>query len=137
MKVGLQVNDASIRSKLAAATQAIEDEVKQEVKQKYINPLMNWVPVDTGAYAQSFSLKGNYSSGRSVTSRGKPRKQPRGPFIADMVTNLYNDLAIVDLKNTTAIVLSNGAPHAPFVENGNGKSRGHQIFARIRGLGRA
>ena len=98
---------------------------------------MNWVPVDTGAYAQSFSIKPNYSSGRSVSSRGKPRKQPRQVFIADMMTNLYNDLNMMDLKSTTAIVISNGAPHAKFVEYGNGTPSGrkHLIFSRIKGTG--
>lgn len=128
MKLGLQVN-GTFKQKLQNLTDEIEEELREDITTR-INAAVRWSPVDTGAFAESWSLKNNYSSGRGVSSRGKPRNQPAKFHREVGRANMLNDLAAIDLKNSTAIVISNGAPHAPYVENK------HKIFASLRALGR-
>lgn len=128
MKLGFQTS-GTFKKKLQNLTDEIEEDLREDIANT-VNAAANWSPVDTGAYAESWSLKNNYSSGRSVSSRGKPRKQPVRFHREVARANMLNDLAAIDLKNSTAIVISNGAPHSPYVE------KVHKIFARLRALGR-
>jgi len=128
MKVGLQVNDRSIRAKLKSLEESVQEDLKDDLR-VIINFAAERTPVDTGAYAKSWSLKGNYSSGRSVTSRGKPRGQSVSLHRNIARENLLFDLSKIDFSEANVVVLSNGAPHAPSVE------RRHYIFSSIRSLG--
>ena len=96
------------------------------------NPLSKGVGmgggVDTGAYITSFSFITGRGRPRGKSSKGRPRKQDPNRMGAIGFDQLMSDLQRVDFKNTTSIVLNNGAPHAPYVEN----KHGLLVFSKLR-----
>lgn len=84
--------------------------------------------VDTGAYITSFSFITGRGRPRGKSSKGRPRKQDPNKMGAIGLEQLMSDLQRVDFKNTTSIVLNNGAPHAPYVEN----KHGLLVFSKLR-----
>lgn len=84
--------------------------------------------VDTGAYITSFSFITGRGRPRGKSSKGKPRNQSPKKMGDIGFQQLMMDLQKVDLKNTTSVVLSNGAPHAPYVEN----KHGLLVFSKLR-----
>jgi hypothetical protein len=96
------------------------------------NPLSKGVGmgggVDTGAYITSFSFITGRGRPRGKSSKGRPRKQDPNKMGAIGLDQLMSDLQRVDFKNTTSVVLNNGAPHAPYVEN----KHGLLVFSKLR-----
>lgn len=89
--------------------------------------------VDTGAYITSFSFNVGRGRPRGKSSLNRPRKQNQDQKRQEGLALLQEDIAkIPDFKKVEKIELRNGAPHADYVESGNGKSRGHAIFAKIK-----
>jgi len=111
MKVGVRVDKAAIDRKFEQAKEDIEEKIKEKLE-GIAKSVTDRSPVDTGAFVTSFSLKNSYSSGRGRSSRGKPRKQ--NP--ATMRAQGY-DIRVLEPLEQPLIVLSNGAPHASYINN--------------------
>ncbi|NRA77810.1 MAG: hypothetical protein HRU18_06345 [Pseudoalteromonas sp.] len=113
----------SLFSKLDNLDEIVEKKLKDDLESKaaYITKTS---PSDTGAYVTSWSMKDNYSSGRSKTSKNKPRNVNRRP---EGYQNLVSDIAALDLKKGL-VVISNGAPHARYVRENA------EIFAAVKNL---
>ena len=113
----------SLFSKLDNLDEIVEKKLKDDLESKaaYITKTP---PSDTGAYVTSWSMKDNYSSGRSKTSKNKPRNVNRRP---EGYQNLVSDIAALDLKKGL-VVISNGAPHARYVRENA------EIFAAVKNL---
>jgi hypothetical protein len=84
--------------------------------------------VDTGAYITSFSFITGRGRPRGKSSKGRPRRQDPHKMGDIGFQQLMSDIQRVDLKNTTSVVLNNGAPHAPYVEN----KHGLLVFSKLR-----
>jgi len=91
-------------------------------------------PVDTGAYVTSHSILANNSNSRArgKTSKGKPRKQNREALQQSGFSNLLSDIDAIDMDIVTRVTLRNDSPHARFVEDGNGSSRGYLVYTKTR-----
>lgn len=91
-------------------------------------------PVDTGAYVTSHSMLANNSNSRArgKTSKGKPRKQNREALQQSGFSNLLSDINAIDMDIVTRVTLRNDSPHARFVEDGNGNSRGSLVYTKTR-----
>ncbi len=85
-------------------------------------------PVDTGAYVTSFSMKHSYSSGRSRTSRGLPRRQNPQDKRQEGLSQLSADISTLEPLGDNLVVLSNGSPHANDVEY----KYGYAVFAQVK-----
>lgn len=83
--------------------------------------------VDTGAFVTSWSFNVGRGRPRGKSSRNKPKGQNKEAKAAEGLALLKGDLARLDLKNTTAVYLRNGAPHAKYVN-----SKGPRIIQRLR-----
>ena len=84
--------------------------------------------VDTGAYITSFSFITGRGRPRGKSSKGRPRNQSPDKMGAIGLEQLMSDLQRVDFKNTTKVVLNNGAPHASVVEF----KHGLLVFSKLR-----
>ena len=113
----------SLFSKLDNLDEIVEKKLKDDLESKAVY-ITKASPSDTGAYVTSWSMKDNYSSGRSKTSKNKPRNVNRRP---EGYQNLVSDNAALDLKKGL-VVISNGAPHARYVRENA------EIFAAIKNL---
>jgi hypothetical protein len=132
MKARVKVNK-SLDKKLEQLEQTAEERVKDELRDmasftalKVQSVSGKGSPVDTGAYVTSFSIKNSYSSGRSRTSKGKPRRQNPQAKRQEGLAQMLGDIETLKPLEEPLIVISNGAPHAKYVE------MKHAIFAQIR-----
>ncbi len=134
------------KSSLSKEADNIEEQLEEIVKLRLVsiardaidyskvgsNPASNGVGkgggVDTGAYITSFSFITGRGRPRGKSSRGKPRRQDPERMGAIGLDQLMSDIRKVDLKNTTSIVLNNGAPHADIVEY----KHGLLVFSKLR-----
>jgi len=91
-------------------------------------------PVDTGAYVTSHSMVANNSNSRArgKTSKGKPRKQNREEYQSKGLANLLSDINAIEFDKLVKVTLRNDSPHARYVEDGNGNSRGHLVYTKTR-----
>ena len=91
-------------------------------------------PVDTGAYVTSHSMVANNSNSRArgKTSRNKPRKQNREEYQSKGLSNLLSDINTIEFDKLVKVTLRNDSPHARYVEDGNGNSRGHLVYTKTR-----
>lgn len=93
------------------------------------------VTVDTGAYIESHSVSSDtMNNSRSVSSKGKPRRQNPATAAGKSLANMVSDINRIDFENTTIITFSNEAPHAYLVENGWPTKGGYGIYAQLRNL---
>jgi len=105
-----------------------------EIFQGIAADAVRMTPVDTGAAVTSFSFKANRSSGRSRTSRGKPRRQNVTAMKKIGYDQLMADLAAIDFRSVKSVTLSNGAPHWTYFNNNNRVQRepnGRWIFEQL------
>ena len=126
-----RVNRGSLEKKMdmlrGKAEEAVKDELRDIAEFAVISS-----PVDTGAFATSWSLKSSYSSGRSRSSKGKPRNQSVEVKQQEGLSQINSDIESVrifegpEVGGSPLFVISNGAPHAPSVE------RKYEIFRRLR-----
>jgi hypothetical protein len=120
----------SLKKKLAALEENAEAAVKERLTDiaRYATSIS---PVDTGAYVTSFSYAVGAGRPRGKSSKGKPRGQNPQAMREEGFGNLVKDLnRMPSLKDSTSIVLRNGSPHAPQVEN----KHGYYVFTRVRNL---
>jgi len=121
----VRYNKKSVTAKVNRAIEGTEDEIKDRLS-VVASDLAKWSPVDTGAYASSFSV--DRSGGRSirrVSSQGRPRNQDVGSFQTLAYRNMLADIEQIDLEDSR-VIFKNGAPHANSVENK------YQVFSRAR-----
>jgi len=112
----------------------------RKVFQEMAADAVRLTPVDTGAAVTSFSFKSNRSSGRSRSSRGKPRRQNVAAMRKIGYDQLMADLAVIDFRSVKAVTLSNNAPHWRVFNNNrkqgvkipNGRWIFEQIAAKYR-----
>jgi len=84
--------------------------------------------VDTGAYITSFQFITGRGRPRGKSSKGRPKGQDPNKMGAIGFEQLMSDLSRVDFRNTTSLTLSNGSPHAYYVEN----KHGLLVFSKLR-----
>ena len=128
----IQINSSYKRKK-----KLLEDTAVNAVKEKLeeiARYATNVSPVDTGAYVTSFSYTIGAGRPRGKSSLNKPTGVDAESAKVEGLSNLMRDISqIRELQDIKRIELRNGAPHAEYVENGNGNSRGHFVFTKIRG----
>lgn len=122
----VKVNYLSVKAKFNKALDEIEGDAKDKLKDVALD-LSVRSPVDTGAYASSFSVVGSGSrSTRSVSSEGRPVNQDVGAYQELAFRTMESDIEGLDIKKSGRVQIKNGAPHAPLVE------AEHQVFAVIK-----
>ena len=77
--------------------------------------------VDTGAFITSWQITdGRRGRPRGRSSRGLTRRKGDQTFskamAAESTRQMQSDIAKIDFRNTTRLVLRNGAPHARYVD---------------------
>lgn len=108
----------SLDKKMEALRQGVLGTTRK-IFQEMARDAVRMTPVDTGAAVTSFSLKPNRSSGRSRTSRNKPRRQNVSAMRKIGYDQLMADLAAIDFRSVKSVTLSNGAPHWTYFNNNN------------------
>lgn len=117
-KMKFRINEKSISTKI----DKLLDLAEAEAKEKLIDvaeDLTKRTPVDTGAYAESFSVSySNDSRRRSVSSKGRPQNQDIGAYRNTALQMMTADIRGLDLVNNqnTSVAFRNRAPHAGPVE---------------------
>ena len=128
MKVKFTVNTSSLRGQAEKVKEQIEAETKIRLQDIADDAIAFSTPfVDTGAYITSFSFIVGSGRPRGKSSRRKKRKQNAAQYAAIGRAQLEQDLLRAELYNTTALYLSNGAPHAELVEY----KHNHRVFERL------
>lgn len=122
----LKTNTRSINAKIEKATKESFREVEIKLKD-FAQFLAFKSPVDTGAYAESWSVTiAGSGSGRSKSSKGRTRRQDSAFYQTLAFSNMYSDIDSIDLKSVASVSFKNRAPHGPYVE---GK---HQIISTAK-----
>ena len=121
-----------INSSLAKKMQNARNEAT-EAKKKLLLEIAKQVtdisPVDTGAYVTSHSFKTRAdSSGRSRSSKGKPRQQNPEGKKQEGFDQLVDDINNINVAEAEKITLRNDSPHAQIVEN----KHGYFVYQRIK-----
>lgn len=127
MKARVKFNKASLDKKLMMLEQTAEERVKDELTD-IAQFAVTRSPVDTGAYVTSWSMKHSYSSGRSRTSKNKPRGQSPEAKRQEGLSQLLMDIETLRPLENDLVVISNGSPHADVVEY----KHGYAVFAQIK-----
>lgn len=112
----VRINKASIKAKLDRAMEETEQEAKSKLKNIAFSLTIR-VPVDTGAYAESFSV--DTSGGRSirrVPSSGRPRNQDMASYRNTAYSLMLSDIERIEILKSNRVQFKNGAPHATEVE---------------------
>ena len=109
--------EASFHKKLDQVTEEIEERVKRRTTQMALDAVRLSKPfTKTGAFITSWQIhSGGRGRPRGRSSHGLPLASKEAKA-AEARTQLMADIARIDLKNTTRIVLRNGAPHAVYVD---------------------
>lgn len=112
-----RINEKSISAKIEKAMLEMEGEVKRRLV-GIAEDLVTRTPVDTGAYAESFSVvPAGSGSGRMKTSRGRPRNQDLGTYRGIALQNMTADIEGLQLQANRSVSFKNRAPHAGKVES--------------------
>jgi len=126
VSIKLRVNQNSLSKKLQQLETHGEEFIKGALEE-ISGFMVVRTPVDTGAFAESYSVRlPTDSSGRRVSSANRPRKQNPETFQNVARQNMFSDIEVLDLENHSSVLISNRAPHAGEVENR------HQIFNSAR-----
>lgn len=122
----VRFNEKSVTAKLNKALEGEEDKVKKRLKD-VASDLAERAPVDTGAYAESFSV--DTSGGRSmrrVSSSGRPKQQDKIAYQSQAYARMAGDIEAIEVFENNRILFKNGAPHATEVE------KKYQVFGSTR-----
>jgi hypothetical protein len=115
MKV--RVNQKSLSAKI----KGLETQAEEQIKTKLVDiaeDLTLRTPVDTGAYAESFSVvPASSGGGRRRDSHGRPRRQDPGTYRSIALSNMTSDIEGLQLLENRSVSFRNRAPHADVVEN--------------------
>jgi len=113
-----RVNRGSLDKKMDMLRDKAEEAVKDELREIAVDATRPTIPVYSGAFVTSWSIKDSYSSGRSRTSRGKPKATNPEAKRQEGREQLFSDIAKLsifegpEVSGSPLFVLSNGAPHA-------------------------
>jgi len=112
----VRVNEKSISTKIDKALMEAEEELKVKLVD-IAEDLTIRTPVDTGAYAESFSVVPSSSGGgRSRDSHGRPRRQDPTTYQNIALSNMASDIDRLEPIENSSISFRNRAPHAAKVE---------------------
>lgn len=130
--IKMRVNRKSISTKVNKLLELADDKAKEKLV-GVAQDLVERTPVDTGAYAESFSVRySNDSGGRSRSSNNRPTNQSleefRGVALNNMTTDI-NSLRLTENPNTS-VSFRNRAPHAGQVEDL------YQVFGAAKDINR-
>ena len=124
MKV--RVNEKSLSAKIKGLETQAEDQIKSKLVD-IAEDLAIRSPVDTGAYAESFSVVPSSSGGgRSRSSSGRPRRQDSVTYQTIALSNMTSDIERLQLLENRSVSFRNRAPHAGAVEDK------HQVFGATK-----
>ena len=118
----VRVNERSLSAKFDKLESIFEDKAKDKLK-VIASELATYAPVDTGAYAESFSVGPNT---RSRTSNNRPRNQDVGTYQGIARAIMHSDIDALDLSANPRVPFRNRAPHARFIEGV------YQVFGKVR-----
>lgn len=114
MKV--RINEKSLSAKIDKAMMQTEDKLKGRLI-GIAEDLTVRTPVDTGAYAESFSVvPASSGRGRRKDSHGRPRNQDVATYRGIALSNMVSDIEQLEILENKSISFRNRAPHASKVE---------------------
>lgn len=90
-------------------------EARNDLVSEFADGVIKFSPVDTGAFVTSWSISTTSNMGRSISSRGKPRRQPPEAKQAEAMSLIRSDLDSIPV-DADVMYFNNRAPHANFVE---------------------
>lgn len=115
MKV--RVNQKSLSAKITKAEMQAEDKLKSKLVD-IAEDLTVRTPVDTGAYAESFSVVPTSSGGgRRKISDNKPGNQDVSTYRSIALSNMTSDIEGLQILENKSVSFRNRAPHAQQVED--------------------
>jgi hypothetical protein len=124
MKV--RVNQKSLSAKITKAEMEAEDKLKSKLVD-IAEDLTLRTPVDTGAFAESFSVvPASSGGGRRKDSHGRPRRQDVDTYRSIALSNMASDIEGLQLLENKSVSFRNRAPHAQQVEDK------YQVFGAVR-----
>ena len=125
-----RVNMKSVSAKIENLKDRVESEVKDDLK-KIATDLTTRTPVDTGAFAESFSVvPASSGAGRRKSSKGRPRNQDVGTYRGIAQANMNSDIDGLQLFENKSVSFRNRAPHAGKVE------LKYQVFGAVKDIRR-
>jgi hypothetical protein len=108
----------SLGAKIKAMQEELDVSVKSVLK-GMANDLVEWSPVDTGAYVNSHSIRpAGIGGGRMKSSENKPRFQEPEAQKAAAREELFTDINNLSIEDVKSITIRNRSKHASDVENG-------------------
>ena len=112
------------------------DDVKREVAARLVTKIAGFSPVDTGTYMETLNVRAGRARGvADVSSRGKPRRQPREPFEARAIARMTGQISSLS-ESVEEFFISSTAVHAAIVEYGSSKVPAYAPFTKARDLTR-
>ena len=124
MKV--RINQKSVSAKIDKALLETEDKLKSKLVD-IAEDLTTRTPVDTGAFAESFSVvPASSGGGRRKDSHGRPRGQDLPTYRSIALSNMTSDIEGLQLLENKSVSFRNRAPHADVVENK------YQVFGAVK-----
>jgi len=135
MKTTFSVN-ASFYNKLEQIDSLILGEVKDRLED-IARTAVDYSPVSTGAYVNSFSYTVGAGRPRGKSSEGLPKGANLQAERQQGYDNLMQDLnRVTELEDVQKIELRNNSPHAYDVEFGEGWQRtaGYFVFAKLESI---
>lgn len=125
-----RVNMKSVSAKIENLKERVEEEVKDDLK-KIATDLTTRTPVDTGAFAESFSVvPASSGAGRRKSSKGRPRNQDLRTYRDIAQANMNSDIDGLQLFENKSVSFRNRAPHAKAVEDKK------QVFGAVKDIWR-
>lgn len=113
----VKFNEKSWSKKIKNLEEKTRAKVEDELIQVAENLSMR-APVDTGAYAESFSVvPASSGGGRSRSSKGRPRNQSVEQYRNIALQQMTADIKSLQLLENKSVSFRNRAPHAKWVEN--------------------
>ena len=125
-----RVNMKSVSAKIENLKERVEEEVKDDLK-KIATDLTTRTPVDTGAFAESFSVvPASSGAGRRKSSKGRPKGQDLKTYRDVAKANMHSDIDGLQLFENKSVSFRNRAPHARKV------GLKYQVFGAVKDIWR-
>lgn len=124
MKV--RVNQKSLSAKITKAEMQAEDKLKSKLVD-IAEDLTTRTPVDTGAFAESFSVvPASSGGGRRKSSDNKPGNQDLATYRGIALSNMASDIEGLQILENKSVSFRNRAPHAKQVDDK------HEVFGAVK-----
>jgi hypothetical protein len=122
----VRINNKSLSAKIEKLEQITEEKLKSRLVD-IAEDLTKRTPVDTGAYAESFSVvPASSGAGRRRSSKGRPKNQSLEQYRSIALGNMTADINSLQLLENRSVSFRNRAPHAGRVE------RKYQVFGSAK-----